>query len=92
MRAFLRKIAMPGFDIRRLKLGGQSPLKAGNEAVLEVGDLGSRPVAREHDLFVAVEEGVERVKKFFLRTFLAAKKLNVVDQEQIGLAIALCGT
>src|SRR5439155_3966714 len=29
------------------------------------------------------------VKEFFLRTFLAAQKLNVVDQKQIGLTITL---
>ena len=56
--------------------------------MLEVGDLRSRAIAREHDLFMSVEERIEGVEKFFLRTLLAAEELNVVDQEQIGLAIA----
>ena len=85
---FFSQNRQAGLDVRRLKLGGESPFKAGNQAVLEVGDLRSRPVAGEHDLFVPVEERVERVKKFFLRTLLAAKKLDVVDQKEISLAIA----
>ncbi len=38
---------------------------------------------------MAVEERVEGVEKFLLRTLLAAEEMDVVDQEQIGLAIAL---
>ena len=38
---------------------------------------------------MTVKQGVEGVKEFFLRAFLAAEKLNVVDQKQIGLAITL---
>ena len=37
---------------------------------------------------MAVEQGVERVKKFFLRAFLAAEELNVVDQQKLSLTIA----
>jgi hypothetical protein len=39
-------------------------------------------------LFVSIEERVECVKKFLLRTFFAAEELNVVNAKQIGLAIA----
>ncbi len=56
--------------------------------MLEVRDLGRRPIAREHDLFMPVEEGVERVEKFLLRALFAAEELNVVDQQQIGLPVA----
>ena len=35
-----------------------------------------------------VEERVEGVEKFLLRALLAAEELDVVDQEQIGLAVA----
>src|SRR5205807_329520 len=38
---------------------------------------------------MTVEERVEGVKKLFLRAFFAAEKLNVVNAEQIGLAITL---
>src|SRR5437762_103988 len=66
-------------DVGGLKLRGKSPFKAGNQAVLQVVDLRRWPVAGKHDLFMSVEKCIEGVKKFFLRTFLAAKKLNVVD-------------
>src|SRR5713226_9144507 len=38
---------------------------------------------------MTVEERVEGVKKFFLRAFFTAEKLNIVNAEQIGLAITL---
>src|SRR5205823_1299133 len=78
----------PRLDRGRLKLGGQAPFKTRNQAMLEICNLRGRSVAREHDLFMSVEESVESVKKFFLRTFLAAKKLDVVNAKQIRLAIA----
>src|SRR5438552_18789333 len=55
-----------GLDVRRLKLSGKSPLEAGNQRVLQVRDLRSRPVAGKHDLFMSVEKRIERVKKFSL--------------------------
>src|SRR3954469_2925433 len=36
---------------------------------------------------MTVEERVEGVKKFFLRALFAAEKLDVVNQQQIGLAV-----
>src|SRR5689334_10001163 len=56
--------------------------------MLEIGDFRGRPITRENDLFVAVEESVEGVKEFLLRTLLAAEKMDVVDQKEVGLAIA----
>src|SRR4030095_775910 len=44
---------------------------------------------REDNLFMAVEKGVEGVKKFLLGTFLATEEMNVVNQEKVSLAIAL---
>ena len=38
---------------------------------------------------MAIEEGVEGMKEFFLRPLLAAEKLNVVDQKNVGLTITL---
>src|SRR3984893_13781439 len=38
---------------------------------------------------MSVEECVEGVEEFLLRTFFAAEKLDVIDQEQVGLAITL---
>ena len=85
---FLAQDRHARFDIGRLQFRRQSPFEARNEAMLEIGDLGGRAIAREDDLFMSVEERVEGVKKFLLRTLLAAEELNVVDQEQIRLPIA----
>src|ERR1700738_243118 len=38
---------------------------------------------------MSVKQRVEGVEKFFLRTFLPAQELNVVDQKQVGLAVTL---
>ena len=56
--------------------------------MLEVCDLRGRPIARQHDLFVAVEESIEGVKKFLLRSLFSSEEMDVVDQEKIGLAVA----
>ena len=69
----------PRLDVRRLKLGGKSPFETRNQAVFQIRDLGSGPVAGEHDLLMPVEKRVERVKKFFLGTFFATEKLDIVD-------------
>ena len=86
---FLAQDGHARFHVRRLQLRRQAPFEARNEAVLEIGDLRSRPIAGKDDLFVSVEKRVEGVKEFFLRALLSAEKLNIVDQEQIRLPVAL---
>src|SRR5262249_14784359 len=76
-------------DVWRLKLGGQAPFKSRHQPVLQIGNLRSRAVTREHDLFMSIKERVKRMKKFLLRSLLASEKLNVVNQKKIGLAITL---
>jgi len=76
-------------DVGRLKLGGQTPFEAGDEALLEIGDFRRRAVAGEDDLLVPIEECVEGVEEFLLGTFLAGEELDIVDEEEISLAIAL---
>ena len=56
--------------------------------MLEICDLGWRPVAGEDDLLMAVEERVEGVEELLLRTFFPSEKLDVIDQQQVGLAIS----
>jgi hypothetical protein len=46
-----------------------------------------RPVAGQHDLFVSFVQRVERVEKFLLNPFLAGEKLDVVNQQHVGLAV-----
>ena len=91
VRAFLRRIASARFDVGRLQFRGQAPFETRNETMLEVGDFRRRPIAREDDLFVAVEERVEGVEKFLLRAFLAAEKLDVVDAEADRPGGSVCG-
>src|ERR1044071_4095415 len=75
-------------NIGRWELGRESPLETGNESMLEIRNLGGRAVARENNLFMAIEEGVEGVEKLFLRALLASEKLDVIDQKQVRLSIA----
>ena len=37
---------------------------------------------------MTIEERIERVEKFFLRSFLTTEELDVVNEEKVGLAIA----
>ena len=86
---FLPQNGKTRLDVGRLQFRGQAPLETRNQAVLEIGDLRGRTIAREHDLLVPVEEGIEGVKEFLLRSFFAGEKLNIIDQEQICLAVTL---
>src|SRR5436309_3024095 len=86
---FFSENGQPRLDRGRLQLGGQAPFKPRDQPMLEIGDLGRRAVAGKNNLFVSIEQGVESVKEFFLRTFFAPEKLDVVDAEQIRLAVPL---
>ena len=46
-----------------------------------------RPVAGQHDLLVRLVQRIERVEKFLLNAFLAGEKLDVVNQQHVGLAV-----
>ena len=90
MRArFLPQDRHARLDVWRLKLSGQPPLKARNQAVFQIRNLGSRPIAGEDDLLMPIEKCIECVKELFLRTLFAGEKLDVVDQQNVGLAITL---
>jgi len=77
------------FEIRRLYIGYQSPLESGYESIFEFGDFVCGAVAREKDLFLLLEEFVEGVEEFFLNSFLAAQKLDIVEEKHIDFAVAL---
>ena len=78
-----------GFKIGQLDVGGEAPLEAGDEAGLELRNLAGAAVAGEDDLFAGLEEVVERVEEFFLDALLAGEELDVVEQEDVGVAITL---
>src|SRR5580765_4208450 len=60
--------------------------------MLEILNLARRAIACQHDLFVRVVQRIERVEKLFLDALLAREELNVVDQEDVRLAIAFAET
>src|SRR4029077_16793948 len=67
----------------------QSAFEAGNKALFQVGDLACRTITGKHDLLPAIGQRIERMEKFFLGTFFAGQKVNIVDQQDICLTIAL---
>ena len=76
-------------DVRRLQLRRHAPLEPRNEALLQLFDLARRTVTGKDNLLVAVVQGVEGVKKLLLRAFLAPKKLDIVNHQDIRVAILL---
>jgi hypothetical protein len=75
--------------VSRLQLGGQAPFETRSQPLLDVGDFRRRRIGRDHDLLAAIEERVEGVEKFLLRTVLARQELDVVDQQHVDLTVAL---
>ena len=65
-----------------------APRETRGETGLELGDLGRRPVGREDDLATRLVQGVEGVEELLLGGVLAADEVHVVDEEEVGLAIA----
>ena len=57
--------------------------------MLELLNLAGRTVARKHDLLVTVVQGVEGVKELLLGAFLAREKLDIVDHQDIRVAVFL---
>jgi len=86
---FIPEDGETGFEIRRLEFGDQTPFESGDESLFEPLDLVRRPIARHHNLFMGVEEGVECMKEFLLKAFLSGEKVNIVDQEQVHTAVTL---
>ena len=78
-----------GLEIRRLDVGGQTPLKTGAQTLLQRFDLLRGTIGRDDDLPTVVVQRVEGVEKFLLRALLARKELDVVDQQHVRLAVGL---
>ena len=71
-----------------MDVGDQSPLEASAQSVFERRDLCRRAVGRDHDLPAVVVQGVERVEELFLRLLATGKELDVVDEQNVGFAVA----
>ena len=71
----------------RLDIGQQSPLKARAQAILQTVNGLGWPVTGDDNLLIGIVEGIEGMEKFFLGGLFARDKLNIVDQQNIDLAI-----
>jgi hypothetical protein len=52
------------------------------------GDFARWPIGREDDLAAGFVEGVEGVEKLFLRALFPFEKVDVIDEEDVGFAVA----
>src|SRR5690606_5934293 len=75
-------------EVGRLHVGDETPLEARAHAILEAREQAGRHVARDHDLLVVVVQRVERVEERLLRLGLALQELDVVDQQNVEVAVA----
>jgi hypothetical protein len=79
---------MPRLEVGRLDVGDQTPLEPAAQPVLQRHQLLRRAVGGDDDLLVGVVEGVERVEELLLRPLLVLQELDVVDEEDVDVAIA----
>jgi len=75
-------------EVRRPDIGDHSPGETGGETCLELRDFGWGPVRGEDDLAPRLIKGVERMEELLLRGVLTADEVDVIDEEEIGLAVA----
>ena len=61
-----------GFIVRRLYIRDQPPLEARPDPFFQPRDFPGKFIGGNDDLLVCIVQGVERVKKFFLSSFLTA--------------------
>ena len=85
--AFCLEYRDPRFKVRGANIRNHAPLKTRDEAIFDSSDGFRRTVRTDNDLLIALMEGVEGMKEFFLRLFLASDELDVVDEQNIDRAI-----
>src|SRR3990170_5565720 len=76
-------------EVGRLNVDDEAPLEARAEALLERGDVTRRTVRGQDDLPAGLVEGVERVEELLLDPLLVLEELDVVDEEDIVVAVAV---
>ena len=77
------------FNIRRLDIRNQTPLKTGAQALFQTADFLRRTVGADDDLFVCVMQRVEGVEKLLLHGLFLCDELHVVDEQHVYIAVAL---
>ena len=73
--------------VGRLNIRDQAPFEPRFQTILQTQHLIGRPVGGQNDLVVVLIEVIEGMEEFLLRRFLAGDKLDIVDEEQIGVAV-----
>src|SRR5205807_2550067 len=85
-----RQLAGPGdssLEVGGLDVCHEPGLEALPEALLDRFELVGKTVARQHQLTPCLIESVEGVKELLLGLRLARQELDVVDQEDVGVAV-----
>ena len=73
----------PVLQVGLADVGHHAPLESAHQPGLEPRDLLGRPVGGQHDLLVALVQGVKRMEELLLRHFLAFEEMHVVHQEEV---------
>ena len=77
-----------GGEVGRRELGDEAGLEALEQPRLERGHVGRQAVAGQHELAAGLVEGVEGVEELLLGLRLALEELDVVDEQDVGVAEA----
>ena len=88
LRGLLLQDRDPGLQVGRLDVGEQAPLEPGPQPVLQRGQLLGRAVGGDDDLLVRVVQRVEGVEELLLRALAVLQELDVVDQQDVDVAVA----
>ena len=79
----------PRCEIGREDVGHQAGLEALAQALLDCYQLAREAVAGDHELPARVVQRVEGVEELLLGLGLAGQELDVVDQQDVGVAIGV---
>ena len=86
--AFLEQDRDARLQVGRADVGDQSPLESAAQPVLQRRQLLGWPVGGDDDLLRASVQLVERVEELLLRALLVLQELDVVDQQDVDVAVA----
>ena len=75
------------FNVRRLDIRHQSALEAAHKTVVEQAHLDRRTVGGDDYLVSGLVNVVEGVEKFLLRGLLAGDELDIVNEEEVNVAV-----
>ena len=85
LRRMVTRVAWSG----GLDVGDEAGLEALTEPLLDRDERSRETVAREHELPPGLIQGVERVEELLLGAGLAGEELDVVDEQDVGVAVGV---